>query len=474
MHAGGTLRGTVRDGAGVGLGNQIVVVFAPDQSVPVVSVTSAADGTYVFAHLTPDVGLDVAVLEQGDRMDVRTLLGAVQARQVMVFEGQAQTLDLRAAGASGHPVAGTLIYTSGQPCVGGEVHLLPEAMGVDGALGAAAGERALVDEAGRFAFDHVGAGTYLLAFGDGGDGGGAGRQRLVVEGPVLGLALTLSSSAAEVVVTDESGSPVAKAQVRLLSQPAGAQPGGAGQVAPTGGRRGIADGAGVARFSGVDDGEVFQVLVRGPRGVDGYGEGVAELVVVGTSTTVYVTLPAGGPIPVRVVDGGTRMPVAGAVLYLDFAGEPMFAARAISDGEGLATLRNVRGGVGVVVVQADGYREAQVDLPRLRGGQPMEVLVVRGAEVVITVLDASGAPVPGARLTITDSEGSALAPRSGAWGGGTSPGSLRTDAQGVMTTYHLAPGSYQVSARRGEEVSTALELVVPTSGRATLGLELPR
>ncbi|MBN1772883.1 MAG: carboxypeptidase regulatory-like domain-containing protein [Deltaproteobacteria bacterium] len=173
-------------------------------------------------------------------------------------------------------------------------------------------------------------------------------------------------------------------------------------------------------------------------------------------------------LAVRVLDD-RGLPVAGALVAPDSvdaawtAGERRILAsvEAVrSSVEGLASLAVRASGTVEVLVEAPGHVAARTDPVALPFDQPLEVELPRGGRLRGEVLDAAGAPRPGARVRVVG---------SGLWPAREFP----ADASGRFDAGMLPPGFYEAEAFEGSDVSSLqrgieVQPAADTSVRLTL------
>lgn len=104
-------------------------------------------------------------------------------------------------------------------------------------------------------------------------------------------------------------------------------------------------------------------------------------------------------IPVRILCGLTRAPIAGASVAVLAEGGSVHERRLTTDATGLVVLTTGIGKKLKMRVSVSGYHDLVEELERVPGEDVYE-LVMRGAGTIVgSVYDASGAPIPGARVT---------------------------------------------------------------------------
>jgi protocatechuate 3,4-dioxygenase beta subunit len=212
-----------------------------------------------------------------------------------------------------------------------------------------------------------------------------------------------------------------------------------------------ADGRALAETVPAVDGR-FRLEAAGAAGVlafcPGFPASLRRLDELEDPQAVVLEPLAGGTLTVRVLDDrGT--PVAGALVAPDSVdparteGERriLAALEAVrSSADGLATLVVRGSGTVEVVVEAPGHVTSRADPLALPFPQPLEVELPRGGRLVGVVLDAAGAPRPGAQVRVVG---------SGLWPAREFP----ADASGRFDAGMLPPGFYEAGAFEGSDVS---------------------
>lgn len=224
-----------------------------------------------------------------------------------------------------------------------------------------------------------------------------------------------------VVRVHAESAPLDGAEVRVF----GELPGGLEELARTATR------SGEARFEGLPNGSAW-LLVAGL----GYARLARSMALEAGDQEVEVELLPAESFEVVVVDSAQR-PVQNAAVFLHGA-DPLPSA-AYTDPTGLAVFDALGPAPYAVEIDAPGF--GRKVLPELTGGDsPLFVKLEREAQLVVQLVDSSGARVPEATVLIA---------------GGTlslAKSALSND-EGQVTFSGLSGGFYEVRASRGSEVT---------------------
>jgi hypothetical protein len=207
------------------------------------------------------------------------------------------------------------------------------------------------------------------------------------------------------------------------------------------------DASGAARLAAVPG--TFWLLVDAP----GRARRSEQLSLDSAPVHVRVLLPDAAPLQVSVRDEAGQPVAAATVLVQD--GDALPHARPTS-AQGLASFDDVGAAIESVVVQAEGYESTLV---HPTSGE-VSVMLSSPATVTVSVVDAAGAPAPGAEV----------------WYGGLGiwpPRRVLAGADGVAQLGGLSHGTYDLRARLGSQVSAALAGITlerAEHARITLGL----
>jgi protocatechuate 3,4-dioxygenase beta subunit len=197
---------------------------------------------------------------------------------------------------------------------------------------------------------------------------------------------------------------------------------------------------------------------------------------------VEVRLARGASIAGVLADEVTREPVAGAWLGLQVRGSAsgpgLTNATGATDAKGRFLLQGLAPGVYALTVRppAGVYFDEEV---RLAAGESAEreLFVPRGGAIRVRAVDAAGAPVAEAHVTVTTANGTQVQPnydalrregrvdfsKPNAWGR-----IFQTDANGVNERWHVPPGRLEVAVRSKDgSLKPASEWIAVASDRTT-------
>lgn len=143
-------------------------------------------------------------------------------------------------------------------------------------------------------------------------------------------------------------------------------------------------------------------------------------------------------------------PVENATISLkDTSGRPVFSFSLFTTGsDGRYSVQGVVPGRYVVGAEARGLAPAEQPVEVGEGGGTADLVLRRGGTLRVRVVDESGAPLEGARVTLTDGRGQAVTKTLSLINFFDS-GQDRTNAEGVALLPDLAAGGYRVSASLG-------------------------
>ncbi|MEV0247295.1 MMPL family transporter [Nocardia sp. NPDC050712] len=165
----------------------------------------------------------------------------------------------------------------------------------------------------------------------------------------------------------------------------------------------------------------------------------------------------------RTIGGTVRRddgrPVPDPVLTLiDQRGQQV--SRVAGDGEGAYALEPPARGSYVLIVSADGYRPAAVNVTVVDGGaQQVEVTLHGSGELSGVVRTAAREPVAGATVTVTDPRGEVV-------------GTAVTAANGAYACKSVPAGTYTLVTVAARMRPAATTLTVPDSGQLRFDVEL--
>lgn len=374
----------------------------------------------------------------------------------------------------GVTLTGRLVDPASRPVAGADLMLWTKADGPEG-KGSSSSRRlqASSDARGRFRFEYVGRGNYQMGIRSRGfaparrEGiAGAGIQGIVDLGD-----LPLETGAViEGLVTDPDGTPVAGAQVRVMGSERSFL------------RRHLFDeepeplltGAdGSFRIADLEGGRSFSLRISR----FGYVPADAPGVEAPTAAPLRIELRPARSLELRVLDP-ERRPVAGAQISQVEVQETGIGASISSswsasglgetDEEGRAVLSELEPGELRLLVQAQGYRPAELNglrIPEEGESEPLEISLETGVALEGRVLDGRGEPVAGAHLRVFPSEtvqqpGPMLSAMT------REDGQYRFDGMGAGK--HRVEAEHWPSQRRIQE-----EIELGDSGTHHLDLKLP-
>ncbi len=317
---------------------------------------------------------------------------------------------------------------------------------------------ALLDDGGRFTFEGVPAGRYVL------------RAQEALGGAPHSLAVSVPEGGGEVT-----------ADIDLLLGAIAGRVDGAGKggiavatsVASGEEHVGVVWPDGSFAIDGLGAGEY---RVRAARG--GVGTGSSGTVTVAAAARVEgVTLSAGSGAPLEVlVEDRDGDPCAGAHAVLAPHGEPpVLAAGLLQDASGVepgvVKLGSVPDGRFDVWAFADGRAVGVArDVAIGSGRVPVPVQVAAASSLRVAVNDAAGKPVPGAVLSLRDVDGGwVFASPQGAGEGALGP----TKEDGTARAGALPPGSLVLEARARDGRVATVTLVLEAGRETTAAVVLP-
>ncbi|MDE2689936.1 MAG: carboxypeptidase regulatory-like domain-containing protein [Acidobacteriota bacterium] len=381
------------------------------------TATTDADGNFRLAGL-PHEQVDLTVEAEGYALS--TLQGARPAT------GEPILIQL----ARGASLSGRVLTAAGTAAVGARVNLEPDdstRMRVrDWYL---RDTRTRTDGDGRFSFGHVIPGLWFVEASAGSEAARSDRLEFV-SGSERTVELRLhAQDRLTVIVTASSGQPVTEARIRL-------EPKDAGQSS----EYGTTDGSGRARLD-VTAGPAT-LTVQHPE----HPDDTREIVVGPGNTEMAVQLQAGGEINgfVRFANGAPASATveahpeeaANTAIYLRKYVHP--PTTTVSGSDGSFHLTGLEAGRYFLVARAAGHAESgpaePIDVDG-GGAAGVEIVLESGASLRGAVTGLPPADL--AQVTIT-------ATRLAQWQSAT------PDTEGNFTMENLAPGTWQVFARRGD------------------------
>ena len=330
----------------------------------------------------------------------------------------------------GASLSGRVLTAAGTAAVGARVNLEPDdSTRLRGRIRYSEDTRTRTDGDGRFSFGHVFPGTWSVEASSGKEAARTEPLELV-SGSERTIEVQLhAQDQLTVIVTASSGQPVTEAQIRLEPKD-GAQSR----------EFGMTDASGRAQLD-VTAGPA-SLKVEHPEHLDE----TREIVIGPGSTEVAVQLQAGGEIN-GFVRSASGAPVSATVeAHPEESAETDVSLRGFmnpptttaADNSGFFRLTGLEAGRYFLVARAAGYPESGPAEPVEvdgRGAAGVELVLESGASLRGTVTGLRPADL--AQVTIT-------AVRQAQWQTAT------PDTEGSFTIDNLAPGTWQVVARRGD------------------------
>ena len=441
---GAEIHGLVTDQNGDGVAGATLEVnrYGPDQDQERTATTDI-DGVFRLgglAHEPVDLGV------RADGYAPTTL------RQVRPDTGEPILIELQ-AGAS---LAGRVVDDAGKPVAGARVWVKPDwETRMQAGVSAARNYFKRTGAEGRFHFGHLNAGTWSLEATEGTSTADLNDLELR-QGSEHEVELRLrSQDQLTVIVTTHLGEPVADARIRV-----------APEEDPFSGAYGTTDAAGRAQI-GVTPGAAT-VSIEHPEEQNESRDVVLEP----GNNELAIQLKSGGAISgvVRSADGA---PVARATVEAhpeDVLDRPAFLRRyfppgtqTISDRNGQFRLTGLEPGAYFVSAAAPGFAENGPAQAITIDGNP-----VSGVDIVLT----PGGSIVGAVVGLPTAELSQVeitASQNAQWD------ATKPDAEGNFTLDNMAPGTWNIVARKGEAFTgRAVERTVTLGpGSSSAFVELP-
>ena len=355
----------------------------------------------------------------------------------------------------GASLSGRVLTAAGAAAVGARIYLEPDIRTrMRGRIFSSEDMRSRTDGEGRFVFEHLLPGTWSLEASAGSEAGRTDPLQLV-SGSERTIELHLhAQEQLTVIVTAASGEPVTEAQVRL--EPKDATQSRDFDITDGGGRARLEVRAGPATLT-----------VEHPEHLDEK----REIVVQPGSNELAVQLQPGGEI-----DGFVRS-ASGAPASATVEAHPEESAntdigmrayahpptKTAADANGFFRLTGLEKGRYFLIARAAGYPESGPEEPidvDARGVARVEIVLASGGSLRGAVTGLGPADL--AQVTIT-------ATRQAQWQRAT------PDTQGSFTIENLAPGTWQVVARRGDSYAgrSVQRTVTITAAGAEEFVELP-
>ena len=434
-----------------------------------------AAGDYELAHVVPG-GYFLVVTRGNEALDLFSFLGTMQLELVTVPEDGELRRDLVDQSAAATRVHG-VVREAGEPVRGGTVVALalePDNMlGVDLKLGA-------VDTEGRYEFEGLAEGPYQFRYEA--RGKRATLEVDVPDRPDARIDLDLPSGVVEGRVVDQAtGAGVRRARLVLRDLDGAVDLGGligelVGDGLASSFRR--SDGDGGFRFTGLAPGR-YELTVTPPGGgADGPALAPVEPVtveVVEGAPPVTLTLALPPTLAIRgLVTDAVGVPVAGARVAARRADGVALPRSTRTADDGTYELRGVGTGPHLVSVRADGFAPVAglpVDVPETGGER--DVVLTRGTEVTVLVLDAVGAPALGAVADLEPAAGGGSDLRADQALESWFAGKGVAGADGLVELGRLAPGTYDLVVTRGSATVRVPGVEVPDDGILALEARLP-
>jgi carboxypeptidase family protein len=409
---------------------------------------SRADGGFRLTGLRPGGIYELTATREGFVRAKTTARAAAAGRP---------PVPVRIVLSAGITASGTVADEEGQPIAGAEVTLVAPVGQGDA--------RATSDKEGRFELRHLEPGTCDLLVRA---RGYARLHRMDVEipagAPAVDLGrLTLDHDVAiEGRVTDTRGTPLAGAEVRLVTNDPAAEiwqraTGEIFEEQRTG-------PAGRFRAGGLQRGQRYQLMVVHPGHVDFW----APDVVAPTAEPLRIEMKTAHTLAGRVL-GPEGEPVPGASLSevreLRAGSSMTGSGRGLgqTDAEGRFRVTGLPAGLLTVDVLAESYGRRRVEglqIPEEGDLEGVEIAFQRGAYFDVVVHDAEGAPLAGVDVHVM--------PASGVFLG--IEGSCRTDSQGRCRLNVSRPGSYQVTASQDIRLASVDAMASPEGTSVELRL----
>jgi len=472
VSVGGTLTGRVTDRHGNILPGRMVGAMSPESQDFQQTATDAA-GIYSMENMVSGTYFLVSASLDDDSLfkgDLLSTLGGTRFTTAFVPEGGVATVDIVDPSAGGCRVRGRL-EKAGIPLPGAALTAL--GMESTGMLDIRF-STAKSDENGEFEFRSLAPGEYTVQVE-----AGVWRGPLslvVVDLPEDFVVLSVPEGRISGIVVEEgTGNPVKGAVVRLQPTSSSAT----GIAAMFGGRgpgakRETTGDDGRFEFDGVDQG-TWEVNASGSSRWGGSGDSEGNFFGEASSVEVElarnqikdmgeVLLPVGGNIRIEVVTASGEKLSRGfsvAAIHPESGDQEM---ESFGWAGNPALLRGLPAGAWEVRVASEGYASVVLDDVEALAGQTTqrEVVLQKGVELKVAVLEADGSPAKGARVELLDLQGRTVKANEGQaaffrqlFGG--APG-------GAVTLGFFAPGNYTVRATLDGEVRETGAWLSPGEG----------
>ena len=431
-------------------------------------------GRYRLEHV--DAGVYFLVMARADEaLTLTSLLGSLNFDLVTVGAGEDVEYDLVDLSSGGTRVHGRVLASDMQVTRGQVIAMGYES---DSLLGFDL-KIARIDRDGSYEFEGLSSGEYQFQLES--IGGDVGDVRLIVDipdAPEYRLDLHVPDGRIEGRVLDAvTGDPLNGVRLRVEAADALEPQGLVGQM--------IGDDAGVSWARTDEDGHYSVArlpagdyeLVAGTHTWGSSDHATSDPLIVSLATDEVRRGTDFHLQPARQVEvhvrGDDAQPLAGARIRARHVERPdEVNAWGWTDEAGVARIGGLIEGVYDLTVGHDDFAEGRLLAVELVPGEtpPIELTLVRGVEVIVTVLGANGQPVSGgaARLVPARGEGDAAAEallRTMLDGSGVS------DADGRLNLGRYTPGEYVLEARRGAEQYRE-ELIIDPGGTVRLTARL--
>ncbi len=442
LSRGGIVTGVVRDAQKQPLPNtQVLLTKIPMGGGPQATSTGP-DGRYAFERITPG---EYTVIRAPTGGGALMLVGGM--KQVVVRDGETTIHDLDEAAKislsgrvlkSGQPIANAMLFFDRSADGGGAAQDLKQSR---------------TDGDGRYQIGLDAAGSYAVMVSSLGGLFGGSRVATPIQVPDQAnpvVDITVKAAGISGRVLNREGKPVSGAVVSIAATGAAAAQGGHGRM------RDQTEPDGTFLVEGLDPGTYsVAVAAAGYRNAD-----VPPVTVTSDSDVpaIDVRLEPGRTVRGRVIDAHGNG-IAGALVMTAPSGtmpSPRDALPASSDVNGTFLVTAPADGPIDLTAVAAGFPPARAIGIVPQDGVEVELHAPRPGRIRVVVMDASGLPVSGARVSCR-----AVPDYLGAGHVSFLDATPPTGLDGVTTVSSLAPGSYEV-------VIVGKEMRQPTARSVTL------